>query len=213
MSGVLTGMLQAGPRCQGVCRFLRSCCRACRVRRVDPWPPVPSGGWAFILADWCHPRREWRPRQLTSEPRLWRAATSPNAIACASQVLHAAPGTWRYNATGRRNPGSRSSSTASRPMKKCRFGEQDGTAPVHRGQHEVTGQRSLDRDAGHLDISDLAHKDDVGVLAQDRAHPGVEPDARLRVDVDLADSGEHGTPPGAPRQSRCSSLATAISNS
>ena len=39
---------------------------------------------------------------------------------------------------------------------------------VQRREHEVAGERGLHRDARGLDVADLAHEDDVGVLAQDR---------------------------------------------
>jgi hypothetical protein len=48
---------------------------------------------------------------------------------------------------------------------------------VQRRQHEVTGQRGLDRDLDGLGVADLTDQDDVGVLAQDRAQRARERDA------------------------------------
>ena len=38
-------------------------------------------------------------------------------------------------------------------------------------EDEVAGQRGLDRDRGRFEIPDLAHHDDVGILADDRPEP------------------------------------------
>ncbi len=55
----------------------------------------------------------------------------------------------------------------------------DGIDRVQRRQHQVAGQRGLHRDARRVLVTDLAHEDDVGVLAKNPAqtvgerHPGV----------------------------------------
>ena len=57
-------------------------------------------------------------------------------------------------------------------------------------QHEMPGERRLDRDLGRLDIADLADHDHVRVGADHRAQPGGEGEARLRVHLDLLDAVE-----------------------
>ncbi len=57
-------------------------------------------------------------------------------------------------------------------------------------QHEVTGQRGLDRDDPGLSVADLADQDDVGVLAQDRPQRVGEGEPGLRVRLHLVDVGE-----------------------
>ena len=54
------------------------------------------------------------------------------------------------------------------PMSRNRWSADDGVGGVQRREHEVTGERGLHRDAGGLDVADLADEDHVGVLAQDR---------------------------------------------
>ncbi len=44
-----------------------------------------------------------------------------------------------------------------------------GVVGVHGGEHEVAGERGLDRDLGGLLVADLADHDDVGVLAEEGA--------------------------------------------
>ena len=65
-----------------------------------------------------------------------------------------------------------------------------GVGGVQRRQHEVTGERGLHRDAGRLDVADLADQDHVGVLAQDRPETVGEGEPGLLVDLDLVDLGE-----------------------
>ena len=57
-------------------------------------------------------------------------------------------------------------------------------------QHQVPGQRSLDRDLRGLVVADLADHDDVRVLAQDRAQGLGEVEVDLGVDLGLADAGQ-----------------------
>ena len=45
---------------------------------------------------------------------------------------------------------------------------------VQRGEHEVAGERGVDRDVGALAVADLADHDDVGVGAHDGAQTGGE---------------------------------------
>ena len=44
-----------------------------------------------------------------------------------------------------------------------------GVVRVERREHQVAGERGLERDLDRLAVADLADQDDVGVLAQDRA--------------------------------------------
>src|SRR5438270_2443269 len=61
---------------------------------------------------------------------------------------------------------------------------------VQRGQHQVAGLRRLDGDLGRLEVADLAHHDDVRVLAEEGAHGRGESQPDLVSDVDLVDAGE-----------------------
>ena len=57
-------------------------------------------------------------------------------------------------------------------------------------EHEVTGERRLDRDLRRLVVADLTDEDDVGVRPQDRPQRGGEVQARLVVDLHLVDARE-----------------------
>ena len=61
---------------------------------------------------------------------------------------------------------------------------------VERREHQVTGERRLDRDLRGLEVADLAHQHHVRVLAQHRAQRAGEGEADLVVDLDLADAGQ-----------------------
>ncbi len=65
-----------------------------------------------------------------------------------------------------------------------------GRVGVHRGQHQMPGQRRLHRDLRGLQVADLADHDDVRVLPQDRAQQGGEVQPDLRLDLDLVDARE-----------------------
>ena len=43
---------------------------------------------------------------------------------------------------------------------------------MQRGQHQVTGERGLDRDAAGLEVTNLTDHDDVRVLTQERLQRG-----------------------------------------
>ena len=59
---------------------------------------------------------------------------------------------------------------------------------VQRREHEVAGERGLDRDLGGLEVADLADHDDVRVLPQERAQRGREVQADLVVHLHLVDA-------------------------
>ena len=63
-----------------------------------------------------------------------------------------------------------------------------GGIGVQRGQHQVAGQRRLDRGARGLDVAHFADQDDVRVLAHDRAQGAGEIQPDLRLDLDLVDA-------------------------
>ena len=65
-----------------------------------------------------------------------------------------------------------------------------GVVGVDRREHEVAGERRVDRDLGGLAVADLADHDDVGIVAQERAQPGRERQVDLRVDRGLRDAVE-----------------------
>ena len=58
---------------------------------------------------------------------------------------------------------------------------------VQRGEHEVAGEGGLHRVLRGLGVADLAHHDDVGVLAQHRAQRAGEGDLDLRPHRDLVE--------------------------
>ena len=66
----------------------------------------------------------------------------------------------------------------------------DHVVGVDGGEHQVAGERRLDRDLGGLRVADLAHHDLVGIVAQDRAQPAREGEPLLLVDRDLRDAPE-----------------------
>ena len=57
-------------------------------------------------------------------------------------------------------------------------------------EHHVARLRRLDRDLARLLVADLAHHDDVRVLAQERLQRDGESKPRLVVHVDLVDARE-----------------------
>jgi hypothetical protein len=63
-----------------------------------------------------------------------------------------------------------------------------GVVRVQRREHEVTGERRLDRDLGRLAIADLADEDDVGVLAHDGAERRAKGEAGPLADLHLDDT-------------------------
>ena len=61
---------------------------------------------------------------------------------------------------------------------------------VQRRQHEVAGQRRLDRDLRRLEVADFADQDDVRVLAQERAQRRGEVQADVLADLHLVDADQ-----------------------
>jgi hypothetical protein len=59
---------------------------------------------------------------------------------------------------------------------------------VDGGEHQVSGERRMDRDLGRLPVADLAHHDDVGILPQERTKRAGEGEADLRMHVHLMDA-------------------------
>src|SRR5437667_387944 len=53
---------------------------------------------------------------------------------------------------------------------------------VERREHEVAGERGLDRDLGRLEVADLTDQDHVGILAHDVPQTGGEGQPDLRLD-------------------------------
>jgi len=64
-----------------------------------------------------------------------------------------------------------------------------GVVGVQRGEHEVAGERRLHRHLGGLEVADLAHHDDVGVLAHQRAHALGEAQIDLLLHLHLVERG------------------------
>ena len=65
-----------------------------------------------------------------------------------------------------------------------------GVVGVQGGQHQVAGQRGLDRDLRGLEVADLADHDHVRVLAQDGAQALAKVSSDPGVDLGLADAGQ-----------------------
>ena len=57
-------------------------------------------------------------------------------------------------------------------------------------QHQVAGERGLERDLGGLEVADLADHDDVGVLAQEGAQRRREVEPDVLVHLHLVDADE-----------------------
>ena len=74
-----------------------------------------------------------------------------------------------------------------------------GVVRVDRGEHEVTGERRVDRDLGRLLVADLADHDDVRILAEEGAERAREGEPDLRVDVHLVDAARSRTRPDPRR--------------
>ncbi len=60
---------------------------------------------------------------------------------------------------------------------------------MQRGQHEMAGQRGMDRNMRGLGVAHLADHDDVGVLTDEGAHRGGEGQPDRRLDLRLVDAG------------------------
>ena len=67
-------------------------------------------------------------------------------------------------------------------------GDRRRVVGVDRREHEVSGERGVDRDLRGLDVSDLADHDDVGVLPDDRAQGRRKRQAGPRIDRHLVDA-------------------------
>ena len=78
----------------------------------------------------------------------------------------------------------------STPMSTMRVIVAGRVVGVQRREHEVTGERGLDRDVDGLGVADLTDQDDVGVLTQDRPQRAGEGQPALRVDLHLVDAVE-----------------------
>ena len=61
---------------------------------------------------------------------------------------------------------------------------------VHRRQHEVAGDRRLQRDVRRLGVAHLTEHDDVRVLPQQGAEHAAEGQADLLLDGGLIDAGQ-----------------------
>ena len=69
----------------------------------------------------------------------------------------------------------------STPMSTIRVNGAGGVVRVDRGEHEVTGERRVDRDLDRLLVADLADHDDVGILAEEGAERAREREPDLRL--------------------------------
>ena len=61
---------------------------------------------------------------------------------------------------------------------------------VQRAEHQVAGERRLDRVLGRFQVANFADQHDVGVVTQNRPQRGGERQPDLRVDLDLVDAFE-----------------------
>src|SRR5262249_31166519 len=62
-----------------------------------------------------------------------------------------------------------------------------GVVGVQRAKDQMSGLSGLEGDPRRLRVADLAHQNDVRVLAEDRAQAGGERDPGADVDLDLVD--------------------------
>lgn len=65
-----------------------------------------------------------------------------------------------------------------------------GVVGVQRGQHQMSGDGGADGDRTCLAVADLAHRDNIGVLAQDGAQARGKGHTGLFIDLALADAGD-----------------------
>jgi hypothetical protein len=70
---------------------------------------------------------------------------------------------------------------------------------VQRAEHQVAGQRGLDRHLGGLQVADLADHDDVRVLAHQRAHALGEAQVQRRLHLGLVEAPARSSRSGLPR--------------
>ena len=77
---------------------------------------------------------------------------------------------------------------------------------VQRREHEVAGERGLDRDLGGLEVANLADHDDVRVLPQERAQRGREVEPDVLVHLHLVDARAGCTRPDLRRWRCCASV-------
>ena len=59
---------------------------------------------------------------------------------------------------------------------------------MQRAQHQVSRQRRFDGDLGRLEVPDLPHQDDIGVLAEEGTQGGRKVQSDLLLHLDLVDS-------------------------
>ena len=83
----------------------------------------------------------------------------------------------------------------STPMSTMRVIGAGGVVRVDRREHEVTGERRVDRDLDRLLVADLADHDDVRILPEEGAERAREREPDLRLDVHLVDAAGSRTRP------------------
>jgi hypothetical protein len=75
------------------------------------------------------------------------------------------------------------------PMSMSRLTAEGAWLACRGGEHQMPRHRRLHGDGGGLGVADLAHHDDVGILAQDRPQAAGEGEPDPLVDLHLVDPG------------------------
>ena len=85
------------------------------------------------------------------------------------------------------------------PMSISRVIAEGASLVCRRGEHQVTGERSLNRDVRDFTVSNLTDQDHVGGLTQHRPQDRAEAQTDRLPNLDLIDACRSRIPPGLRR--------------